>query len=119
MTTETDPYADLPESWSQSARDLYVNVDAENPAMSSAAEGALWEACTLISSADAMSAEVDRVGLMTTGYKGQPVANPLIAEARQARAAAIAALKSFGVGLNQSGASRAGAALASKRWSRR
>lgn len=119
MSNDPTSYADLPASWSESARALYANVDREHPGMSSAAEGALWEACTLISAADVMTEQVERDGLMSTGYKGQPVAHPLIAEARQSRAAAIAALKSFGIGLNQSGASRAASALASKRWSRR
>ncbi|WP_104103953.1 P27 family phage terminase small subunit [Arthrobacter sp. 08Y14] len=83
--------------------------------MDAASAAALYEACNLLAIADHMEERVNEDGLMISGSSGQMVPNGLLSEIRLARVQAIAALKSFGVSPGQSGASRAGAALAMKR----
>ena len=56
---------------------------------------------------------------MIPGSSGQLVLHPGCAESRQARVAALTALKSLGIAIGQSPASAAGARLAQKRWSGR
>jgi hypothetical protein len=51
-----------------------------------------------------------------TGSAGHPAAHPLLAEIRLCRVQAMAPLKALGIAQNQSAASKAGAALAMKRY---
>ena len=114
-----DSYDGLPASWSDSAKETFVQIEAEHPDMDATSLAILSEACNLLASADLMQERVDLDGLLTTGSQGQLVAHPLISEVRQARVQALAALKALGLARGQSGASQAGAALASKRWTGR
>jgi hypothetical protein len=113
---DDDPYHDLPDSWSPSVRETYVRVESEHPEMSARTLASLWEACNLLALADAMEVRVAADGLMIAGSSGQFVPHGLLAEIRQCRVQAMAALRSLGVAPNQTAASRAGAALASKRY---
>lgn len=106
----------LPPSWSESVQSTYVEIEAENPDMDAASLAALYEACELFAVADQMQKQVDTDGLLVRGSQGQSVAHPLIAEVRQSRVQGLAALRALGLAKGQSGASRAGAALAGKRW---
>lgn len=110
-----DPYEGLPITWSDSAKETYIQVEREHPGMDAASAAALYEACNLLALADHMEERVNADGLMIPGSSGQMVPNGLLSEIRLARVQAITALKSFGVAPGQSGASRAGAALAMKR----
>jgi hypothetical protein len=118
LTPPDDPYEGYPANWSDSAKATFSEIEAENPDLDAASLATLSEACTLLAAADAMQSRVDVDGLIVKGSAGQPAAHPLIAEVRMARVQALAALKALGLARGQSGASRAGAALASKRWSR-
>jgi len=112
---EVAPYPGLPINWSDSAKETYIQVEREHPGMDAASAAALYEACNLLALADHMEERVNADGLMIPGSSGQIVPNGLLSEIRLARVQAITALKSFGVAPGQSGASRAGAALAMKR----
>ena len=114
-----DSYDGLPSSWSDSARETFVQIEAENPDLDATSLATLSEACNLLASADLMQERVDLDGLVVLGSQGQPAAHPLISEVRQARVQALAALRALGIARGQSGASQAGAALASKRWNGR
>lgn len=119
LDPEPDPFAGLPVSWSVSARDVYVQITEDHPYLDAASRAALYEAAAGLASADHMQARVDADGLLVEGSQGQKVAHPLIAEVRQARVQALAALRSLGLAAPASGASAAGSQLANKRWSGR
>ncbi|TFD70166.1 hypothetical protein E3T50_11140 [Cryobacterium gelidum] len=63
-----------------------------------------------------MDAQVQIEGLTVKNSRGQSAAHPLLAESRLGRIGALAALRSLGLAKNQTAASAAGAALASRRW---
>lgn len=124
MTPETpsaDPYAGLPETWSDSARETYAQIDEESPNATAAQRSALFEAVSLIALADELEATLVENGHMTTGSKGQLVVNPAISEVRALRRDAFAILRTAGVGVTKAAtaASAAGAALVANRWTRR
>jgi hypothetical protein len=104
------------DAWSEGAKATYTAVKDEHPDLDATTIESLLTACAMISSADVMQAQVDADGLISRGSQGQPVAHPLIAEIRLARVQALAALRTLGLAVNQSPASRAGAALAGKRY---
>jgi hypothetical protein len=110
-----NPAAGLPDSWSESVKATYSEIESDNPGLDAASLAALYEACELFAVADTMQRRVDTDGLLVTGSQGQLVAHPLIAEVRQSRSKGLDALTRLGLARNQSNASRAGAALASKR----
>ncbi|WP_432477191.1 hypothetical protein [Nocardioides sp. GXQ0305] len=114
MADEENRYEGLPESWSDSARETYVQVE-EDLGDDAATLAALYEACALLARADALAEAVDEEGFIVDGSRSR-VVNPLIPEERHARTAAMGLLKSLGRAPGQSGASAAGAALVSKRW---
>ena len=114
---DTDRFEGYPDTWSDSAIETYAQVLAEHRSLDAVSLATLAEACTLLAAADAMQSRVDADGLVVKGSAGQPAAHPLIGEVRLARAQALSALKALGLARSQSGASQAGAALASKRWS--
>ena len=114
--TKTTPRDDLPAHWSDSVATTYVEITAENPNLDAALLASLYEACELLATADAMQARVNADGMMVSGSTGQPVAHPLISEARHARVQALAALKALGLAQSASPASRAGSALVSARY---
>jgi hypothetical protein len=116
MTEPSDRYEGLPETWSQTARETYVQVAEAHPGLGPHALATLYNACALEALADCCDAQVLADGPMVTGSRGQMVAHPLLAESRQARAAAVAALRALGLAAGQGRASAAGAALAGKRW---
>jgi hypothetical protein len=116
LTTPETPKIDPPEGLSADAVDLFEDVVAEHGQdLGPERFGALIQACRLVSLADRAEAAIGH-DLLTPGYKGQPVANPLLSEVRLARVGAVQALKSAGLTPNASPASAAGASLASKRW---
>ncbi|WP_446216549.1 hypothetical protein [Micromonospora sp. IBHARD004] len=80
--------------------------------------GALVQAVKLVSLADRAEAAIGDAWLVP-GYRGQLVANPLVGDARMARAEAVRALRSVGLHLAEpSAASNAGRALVGQRWRR-
>lgn len=113
---ESDPYTGLPSTWSLSAKATFAEISAENPHIGASEQATIYEACTLIASADAMDEKVQAEGLTIKGSRGQSVSHPLLAESRMCRIGALAALRSLGLAKSQSAASAAGAALVSKRW---
>ena len=122
MTDPADPADALPASWSSSAREVYLQITEEHPDLDVTTLASLYEACSMLATADSLSGQVEADGLMVPGSKGQPVAHPLVAEARMHRTAGLAALRALGLarrsGPAQS-ASAAGAALVGARWGRR
>jgi hypothetical protein len=108
-------FAGLPQSWSESARETYVQVEESHPDADPATLAVLFEACALIARADDLDALVETDGMMIDGYRSK-VLHPAIPEARLARQSAMTHLRALGVAPGQSPASSAGAALASKRW---
>lgn len=110
-----DRFVGLPESWSESARETYVQVEESLDKPEPATLAVLFEACALIARADVLDALVDEEGLMIDGYRSR-VLHPAISEARLARQSAMTHLRALGVAPGQSSSSSAGAALASKRW---
>lgn len=105
-------------AWSAAAKRTFRDIVDAHPTLEKAKLSALYGACDLLSEADAMQARIANDGLMVAGSMGQQVAHPLIAEVRQYRRAALDAIKALGLD-GRSGASAAGAALVSKRWSSR
>jgi hypothetical protein len=105
-------------TWSAAAKRTFREVSAAHPTLEKSKLSILYAACDLLSEADSMQRRIDDDGLMATGSQGQPVANPLIAEVRQYRRAALDALRALGLE-GKGAASAAGAALAGKRWASR
>ncbi|SNR57803.1 hypothetical protein SAMN06264365_103413 [Actinoplanes regularis] len=100
------------------ALDVFEDVVSERgDKMTPEAFAALVQACRLISLADRAEDAIGDAWIIQ-GYRGQPVANPLLGEARMARASAVQALKVVGIVPGSTSASRAGAALAGARWRR-
>jgi len=117
-----DPRTGLPATWSDSARETYMQVEEEAPSLNAAQRAGLFEACSLLALADGLAETIPTNGLMTTGSQGQLVVNPAVAEVRALRRDAIAALRSLGLNAGpkySTAASMAGAALVSARWGNR
>lgn len=112
------PLARARRSWSTDARAVFRSIITENPGLDGVSLTRIRAAVDLISSADDLAARIAEDGLTIAGSTGQQVAHPLLAEERQRRTQADAALKSLGLGM-RSPASAAGAALAAKRHHRR
>lgn len=110
-----DRYDGLPETWSQSARDTYVQVEDDLDEPDAGTLAVLFEACALIARADELDALVAVDGMMIDGYRSR-VLHPAISEARLARQSAMTHLRAVGVAPGQTTASSAGSALAAKRW---
>ncbi|AWB88750.1 hypothetical protein [Homoserinimonas hongtaonis] len=114
-----DRYEGLPSTWSDSARETYVQIEEEAPNLTAAQRAATYEAVSLLALADEVAKAIDEHGVMTTGSQGQLVVNPAVSEVRALRRDALAALRAIGVGTKIATASLAGSALASKRWAKR
>ncbi len=114
LSLAPERFADLPAWWSASARETYAQIEEEH-ALGPIEAATLFEACALLAFADDAEALVRRDGLTSVGSMGQPTAHPLVAEVRQFRREALAALRALGLARGQSSASAAGAALAAKR----
>lgn len=106
----------LPSSWSPSARETYLQISEAHPTLPPAALVVLFESCSLLALADRMEAQVDVEGLMVEGSKST-IRHPLLPEIRANRTSALAAIRGLGLGQTGTGTA-AGAALASRRWSR-
>jgi hypothetical protein len=118
VAEEDDRYEGLPESWSDSAKETYVQVEEYLDEPDPATLAALYEACALLARADALADAIDEDGFMIEGSRSR-VVNPCIPEERHARTAAMGLLKSLGSAPGQSSTSQAGAALVAKRWQKR
>ncbi|WP_435586583.1 hypothetical protein [Micromonospora aurantiaca (nom. illeg.)] len=114
--TIPDPPADL----TPDALDLWEDILTNHgETITTIGFGALVQAVKLVTLADRAEEAIGDQWLVT-GYRGAPVANPLADTARQARTAAIAAMKAVGVNLGDDPPStNAGRALAGARWRRR
>lgn len=115
--TPVDSSIEPPEGLSDDALDMFHDVTTDNPTMKPAQFAALVQASRLVTLADGMT-EALGTAYLVDGYKGQPVPNGLLSEIRQARAAAVSALRASGLTSYPSGASAAGAALVGHRWGR-
>ena len=111
---------DVPDGLSADAEDMFRDVLEQHPEMAAHQFHSLIQAARLVSLADEMESQVQGAYLVP-GYKGQPVANGLLTETRLARAAAVTALKSAGLGVpgKRGSSQEAGRALARARWDRR
>lgn len=110
---------ELPEHWSEAARETFREVLTQRPDLSGGALGALEQACELISTADALDVVARAAGHVTEGSKGQTVLHPAVAESRQARSSASQVLRALApppTSGNLSNSQRAVAAARS-RWS--
>lgn len=109
-----------PGAWSASAAQLVADTlgDQDESTFDPALRTSLEQVALLITRADALAETLAASGFVIDGSKGQPAAHPLLAEERLCRTQALQALRSLGLALGQSPASRAGAALASKRWNK-
>jgi hypothetical protein len=105
----------LPDDWPETVLETYTQIEDDLRDADAATLAVLYEACTLLASADAYAEQVRSDGLMIQGYKTQ-VAHPLIAQERFARTAAIESLRKIANAHGSSGASRAAANLNRKRW---
>lgn len=88
----TDPDRSPRRGWSSDARSAHAAVLAERPGIAGADLSALVQACTMLTTADKLDRLVRRDGYTVPGSKGQPVAHPVLAEARQLRTTAAAIL---------------------------
>lgn len=79
---------DLPAEWTASARDAFAAVVEVRPDLNGPELAALVQACALVTTADLLDVAAREAGLMVAGSQGQPVLNPAVTEARQARSAA-------------------------------
>ncbi|GAA2700058.1 hypothetical protein ACFY2R_17090 [Micromonospora olivasterospora] len=112
------PSVEPPDGLSADALDLFNDVVEEQGDRLTASQFAsLVQACRLVTLADRADVEIgDR--WIIDGYRGQPVANPLVSEARMARAAAVQALKAARLDVSTASASAAGTALVGHRYRR-
>jgi hypothetical protein len=107
-----------PDGLTADALDLFEDVVAEQGDKLTASQFAsLIQACRLITIADRAEAAIGDQWVIA-GYRGQQIANPLISDARMARASAVQALKSAGIDSRAGSASAAGAALVRHRYGR-
>lgn len=83
---------ELPDHWTDAARDLFAEVLDERPDLSGADLGSLEQACELSTAAEALSAVARAASYVSTGSTGQPVVHPAAIEARLARTAAATIL---------------------------
>lgn len=112
------PPSDLPEHWTDGAKDTFENVLDERPDLSGADFASLDQACALISSADLLEEAARDAGPLVKGSTGQLTVNPGLTEARLARTAAASILGRLGVP-SKSGAktnSQRGREAANARW---
>ncbi|MGW4154108.1 hypothetical protein ACWEDF_13255 [Micromonospora chersina] len=124
--TESDhdpaPAAEVapPDNLSADALDLFADVTEEHGDRLTASQfHSLIQACRLVSLADRAEEAIGDQWVIA-GYRGQMIANPLISDARMARASAVQALKAAGLDARGGmSASRAGAALVAARYGRR
>lgn len=119
--TDSDPrpIPEPPADLTPDALDLWEDILTHHGAtITTIGFGALVQVVKLVALADKAEAAVGDDWLVT-GYRGAPVANPLVDAARQARTAAVAAMKTVGANLGEDPAgTNAGRALARSRWSR-
>ncbi len=108
-----------PDNLTPDALDLFADVTEEHGDRLTASQfHSLIAACRLISLADRAEEAIGDAWTIP-GYRGATIANPLIGEARMARASAVQALKSAGLDARGGmSASRAGAALVAARYGR-
>lgn len=95
MTTHTetdDGASELPDTWTQGARDTFAAVLEERPDASSAELASLYHAASLESAAERLDAVAQAAGFVSTGSTGQVVVHPAVTEARLARTAAASIL---------------------------
>ncbi len=115
----------LPEHFTDEARDLvegFLDDLDDDTDVDALTWGALIQAGTLISTADALDEVARAADYMTTGSQGQEVLHPAIAEARQARSTAASTLARLrpkdpgGSTKFSGGAGGSAAAAAAARW---
>lgn len=90
----TDPLDDwnLPDDWTDGARDVFAEVLDDRPDLAGADVGALESACALISAADRLGDVARAAGMVAIGSTGQVVVHPAAVEERLARTAAATIL---------------------------
>ena len=114
MTTPDD--WDLPSHFSNSARDVFVEVIEERDGELGGADlGALEQAANLITAADALDEVAREAGYVAHGSMGQVTAHPAVVESRLARTAAATILQRLSPTREQRGRERARGAAAA-RW---
>ena len=87
--TEEDAF-DLPDEWTEGAKETFLGIMEERPELSSAEVSQLWQACALESAADALDTVARAAGMTAKGSTGQVVAHPAAVEARHCRTSAAA-----------------------------
>lgn len=117
---QPDRYADLPETWSTSAKETYVAIEEAAGALTPAQSATLYEAVSMLAIADGLEATLPAMGYYITNARGATALNPAIPEIRALRRDALAALRGMGLkDASGTAGSQAGAALAGARWSAR
>ncbi|MEV7648019.1 hypothetical protein [Arthrobacter sp. NPDC089319] len=79
---------DLPQHWTNAARDTWDNVLDERPDLAGAELSALEQACNLIAAADNLDGVAREASYVAQGSQGQTIVHPATVEARLARTAA-------------------------------
>ena len=109
----------LPLDWTTSARDLFLGVLDERPALAGAELAALEQAAALASAAERLDTVALAAGMIAAGSTGQTTVHPAVVEARLARTAAAQILARLkpppAIGAT---ASHRGRAAAAARWQR-
>jgi hypothetical protein len=121
LPSEEADVLDLPEDWTDGARETFRAVFEERPDLSAAEVATLTHACALESAADRLDEVARAAGYVAAGSTGQVVAHPAAVESRRARTAASSILARL-VGPSRGGGaltnSERGRAAARARWSR-
>ena len=86
--TDPPPGWNLPPDWTEAARDLFLGVLDERPALAGAELAALEQAAALASSAERLDVVAQAAGMIATGSTGQTTVHPAVVESRLARTAA-------------------------------
>lgn len=117
---QLDRYADLPATWSDSAKETYAAIEEAAGTLTPAQAATLYEAVSMLAIADGLEATLPEMGYYITNARGATALNPAIPEIRALRRDALAALRGMGLkdGTGSAGSS-AGAALAGARWGSR
>ncbi|SCE84126.1 hypothetical protein GA0074695_1529 [Micromonospora viridifaciens] len=116
-TAPERPLPDPPPDLTPDALDLWEDILTHHGAtITTIGFGALVQSVKLVALAD-RAEEAIGSDFVVIGFRGAPVSNPLFDTVRQARTAAVTALKTVGANLGDApSGTNAGRALAGARW---
>lgn len=114
----TDSTLDLPNHWSEAAREAADEILAARPDLSGADVAALEQAAELVTLADRLGEVAAAAGYVSRSDAGAETTHRAVTEARLARAQAAAIFARLADTGASTDRSSAGRALARKRWAR-